>query len=111
MAKNQKSNIKLMDIIKGKFLVDEDSLKNWRFVLYLFFLAFMSISSSHWVEKKVVEINKLNSDVANLKAQYTDAHRLLMKMQLEPEIKKQSELIGVRLTDEQPYVLIKEVND
>jgi hypothetical protein len=111
MAKNKKSNINLMDILKGKFLVDDGSMQNWRFVLYLVFLAFVSISSSHWVDKKVVKINKLDEEVSNLKAQFTDAHRLLMKMQLEPEIKKQSEALGIKLTDEQPYVLVKKVYD
>lgn len=111
MAKNKKSNVKFVDILKGRFLVDDGSIQNWRFVMYLVLLAFISISSSHWINKKVVKINSLNEEVSNLKAQYTDAHRLLMKMQLEPEIKKQAELIGVRLTDEQPYVLIEKVYD
>ncbi|MDD3458081.1 MAG: FtsL-like putative cell division protein [Weeksellaceae bacterium] len=111
MAKNRKSNISWKDILKGKFLVEDGSAKNWRFGLYLIFLAFVSISSSHWVEKKVVEINRLNEQVANLKSQYTDAHRELMKMQLEPEIRKQSEMLGLKIIEIQPYVLIKEVYD
>lgn len=111
MAKNKKSNIKLMDILKGKFLVEDGSMQNWRFVLYLVFLAFISISSSHWVNKKVVKIKQLDEEVSNLKAQYTDAHRFLMKMQLEPEIMRQSEALGIKLTDEQPYVLVKKVYD
>jgi hypothetical protein len=111
MAKNRKSNISVKDILKGKFLVDDGSMQNWRFVLFLVFLAFISISSSHWVDKKVVKINKLEEEVASLKAQYTDAHRELMKIQLEPEIMKQSEMLGIKLTDEQPYVLIKKVYD
>jgi len=110
-AKNKKSNISIKDILKGKFLVDDGSLQNWRFVMFLVFLAFISISSSHWVDKKVVKINKLDEEVSSLKAQYTDAHRMLMKMQLEPEIMKQSETLGIKLTDEQPYVLIKKVYD
>lgn len=109
MAKNRKSNINIKDILKGKFLVDDGSVQHWRFVLYLFLLAFLSISSSHWVNKKVVKINALEQDVSNLKAQYTDAHRQLMKMQLEPEIMKKSEALGIRLTDEQPFVLIQKV--
>lgn len=109
MAKNKKSNISVKDILKGKFLVDDGSMQNWRFVLYLVFLALISISSSHWVNKKVVKINQLNDEVSSLKAQYTDAHRALMKMQLEPEIMRKSESIGIKLTDEQPYVLTKKV--
>ncbi|MET3730943.1 FtsL-like putative cell division protein [Moheibacter stercoris] len=111
MAKNKKSNINLMDILKGKFLVEDGSMQNWRFVLYLVFLAFVSISSSHWVNKKVVKIKQLDEEVSNLKAQYTDAHRYLMKMQLEPEIMRQSEALGIKLTDEQPYVIVKKIYD
>lgn len=111
MAKNKKSNINIKDILKGKFLVDDGSVQHWRFVLYIFFLAFLSISSSHWVNKKVVKIKGLEQDVSNLKAQYTDAHRMLMKMQLEPQIMQKSESIGMKLTDEQPYVLIQKVYD
>ncbi|MFA7616264.1 MAG: FtsL-like putative cell division protein [Moheibacter sp.] len=111
MAKNRKSNISIKDIFKGKFLVEEGSARNWGFGLYLIFLAFVAISSSHWLEKKVVEINRLNEEVANLKSQYTDAHRELMKMQLEPEIRKQSEKMGITITEVQPYVLIKEIYD
>ena len=109
--KNKKSNISVRDILKGKFLVDDGSMQNWRFVMFLVLLAFISISSSHWVDKKVVKINKLDEEAKSLKAQYTDTHRLLMKMQLEPEIMKQSESLGIQLTDEQPYVLIKKVYD
>lgn len=111
MAKNKKSNISFKDILKGKFLVDDGSARNWQFGIYLMFLAFVSISSSHWVEKKVVVINKLNEEVSNLKSQYTDAHRELMKMQLEPEIRKKSELIGIKLIEVQPFVLVQEIYD
>lgn len=109
MAKNRKSNISIKDILKGKFLVEEGSVKNWSFGLYVIFLVFLLISSSHWLEKKVVEINRLNEEVENLKSQYTDVHRELMKMQLEPEIRKQSESLGLKITEVQPYVLIEKV--
>lgn len=111
MAKNKKSNISLKNILKGKFLVEDGSEKSWSFGFYLIFIAFLSISSSHWVEKKVVEINKLSEEVANLKSQYTDAHRELMKMQIEPEIRKHSEGMGLKITESQPYVLIQKVYD
>lgn len=109
--KNTKSNISIKDILKGKFLVDDGSMQNWRFVMFLVLLAFISISSSHWVDRKVVEINKLDESVSSLKSQYTDAHRMLMSLQLEPEIIRQSESLGIKLTEDQPYVLIKKVND
>lgn len=109
--KNTKSKISVKDILKGKFLVDDGSMQNWRFVLFLMLLAFVSISSSHWVNSKVVKIKKLDEDVSSLKSQYTDAHRHLMGLQLEPEIIRQSESLGIKLTEDQPYVLIKKVYD
>lgn len=112
MAKrNTKSKISIKDILKGKFLVDDGSMQNWRFVLFLMLLAFISISSSHWVDKKVVKINQIEEEVSSLKSQYTDAHRFLMSVQLEPEIIRQSESLGIKLTEDQPYVLIKKVYD
>lgn len=109
--KNTKNKISIKDILKGKFLVDDGSMQSWRFVLFLVLLAFISISSSHWVDRKVVKINKLDEEVNSLKSQYTDAHRLLMSLQLEPEIIRQSGVLGIRLTEDQPYVLIKKVYD
>lgn len=113
MAKrrNTKSKISVKDILKGKFLVDDGSMQSWRFVLFLVLLAFISISSSHWVDRKVVKINELDEEVSSLKSQYTDAHRMLMSLQLEPEIMAQSALLGIKLTEDQPYVLIKKVYD
>ncbi len=112
MAKsNRKNKISVKDILKGKFLVDDGSMQNWRFVMFLVLLAFISISSSHWIDRKVVGINNLEEEVSSLKSQYTDAHRLLMSMQLEPEIIKRSASIGIKLTEDQPYVLIKKVYD
>lgn len=105
--KNTKSNISIKDILKGKFLVDDSSMQNWRFLLFLASLGFVIISSSHWVDRKVVEIKKLDEEVSNLKSQYTDAHRTLMSMQLETEIIKHSSNLGVKLTENQPYVLYK----
>jgi len=47
------------DILKGKFLVDEDAFKNWRMIIFLSFLALIMIGSSHSADKKVHEIARL----------------------------------------------------
>lgn len=109
--KNTKSTISFKDILKGKFLVDDSSMQNWRFLMFLAMLGFVIISSSHWVDRKVVLIGKLDDEVSSLKAQYTDAHRELMEMQLETEVIKHSSDLGIKLTENQPYVLVKIEND
>ena len=74
-------------ILAGDFLTKSGSQDNWKFILFLVFLAFISISSSHWVDKKVVRINELQEKVEDLRSQYTDKHRNLMRMQLETEVR------------------------
>ncbi len=43
----------LYNILKGKFLVDEDAKKNWGFIIFLTFLALLMITSSHQIDRKV----------------------------------------------------------
>ena len=47
----------LYNILKGKFLVDEDAKKNWGFILFLTLLALLMITSSHQIDRKVQRIS------------------------------------------------------
>ena len=51
-------------ILRGKFLVSDDSFKNWRIihVSFLFWLSVM-IASSHSADQKVYEIARLKNQV------------------------------------------------
>lgn len=96
-------------IMAGDFLTKNGSQQNWQFILFLVFLAFISITSSHWVDKKVVRITELTESVEDLKSQYTDKHRDLMRMQLETEIISKTEMYGLKIPDKQPYYIVEEV--
>ncbi len=74
------------NIIKGKFLVSDDALKNWRFIIFLSFLALVMIGSSHSADKKVHKISKLNAQVKELKSEYVDVRMLLMQSRMESKI-------------------------
>ena len=58
------------NIIKGRFLVSDDALKNWRFIIFLSVLALVMIGSSHSADRKVHEIAALNNEVKELKSEY-----------------------------------------
>lgn len=77
---------KFYDIIKGKFLISDDALKNWRFIIFLSFLALIMIASSHSADKKVHIIAKLNNEVKELKSEYVDIRMKLMQTKLESKI-------------------------
>lgn len=74
------------NIIKGKFLVSDDALKNWRFIIFLSLLALVMIGSSHTADKKVHQISKLNAEVKELKSEYVDIRMKLMQSRMESKI-------------------------
>ncbi len=74
------------NIIKGKFLVSDDALKNWRFIIFLSVLALIMIGSSHTADKKVHRIAELNNDVKELKSEYLDIRKKLMQSKMESKI-------------------------
>ena len=74
------------NIIKGKFLVSDDALKNWRFIIFLSVLALIIIGSSHTADKKVHRIAELSNDVKELKSEYLDVRKKLMQAKMESKI-------------------------
>ena len=75
-----------LNIIKGKFLVNDDALKNWRFIVFLSFLALAMIASSHSADKKVHQIAKLSNEVKELKSEYVDVRMKLMRLKMESKV-------------------------
>ncbi|MFP2997395.1 FtsL-like putative cell division protein [Spongiivirga sp. MCCC 1A20706] len=78
----------IYDILKGKFLINEDAFKNWRFILFAALLALVMIASSHSAEKKVHEIARLSAEVKELRSEYIDLHKTLMVLKMESQIAK-----------------------
>ncbi|RMA57690.1 FtsL-like putative cell division protein [Ulvibacter antarcticus] len=76
------------NIIKGKFLVNDDALKNWRFIIFLSALALVMIASSHTADKKVHRIAQLSNEVKELKSEYVDVRMKLMQSRMESKVIK-----------------------
>lgn len=74
------------NIIKGRFLMSEDSLKNWKLIIFLSLLALVMIASSHSADKKVHKISRLSSQVKELKSEYVDVRMTLMQSKMESRI-------------------------
>ena len=103
--KKNKSNISIKDILKGKFLVEEGSFGNWRFVFFLAVLAFISISSSHWADKKVVKIRTLQREVSDLKSEYSDLHKSVMQSKMESFVAEKVLKDSIKKATVQPFKL------
>ncbi len=90
------------DILKGKFLVDEDAFKNWRMIIFLSFLALIMIGSSHSADKKVHEIARLKEQVLEMRSAFLDARLELRKLKMESAIARKMELRGIKPSDIPP---------
>lgn len=75
-------------ILRGKFLISDNSFKNWRLILFLSFLAVIMIASSHSADRKVYKIAKLNEDVKELRSAFVEGRSKLMKLKMESSVIK-----------------------
>ena len=78
----------LYDVLRGKFLVDEDAKKNWGFIIFLTSLALLMITSSHQIDRKVQRISELNKDMRMLRSEFVATRSELMKLKMESSISK-----------------------
>ncbi len=76
----------VFDILKARFLINDDAFKNWRFIVFGIFLAIIMIANTQRYEQKVFEIAKLNNEVKELRSEFVDRRSELMKLKMESTI-------------------------
>lgn len=96
----------IYDILKGKFLIADDAMKNWRMLLFLSLLAIIMIASSHNAESKVHEIAKLNNEVRELRTQFVDGRTELMQLKMESSIIEKMTRKGIKRPARPPQKII-----
>lgn len=92
----------IYSILKGKFLVSDDSFKNWRVILFISGLALVMVASSHSADKKVYEIARLNNEVKELRSAYIDGCSRLMEMRMESTVSDKMSKKGLKLSEIPP---------
>ena len=85
----------VFSILKARFLVNEDASKNWRFILFLIFLALLMIANSHRFEQKVFKIDELTGEVKELRSEFVDKRSELMKLKMESTVSEKMEKRGI----------------
>lgn len=92
----------ITNILKGKFLVSDDAFKNWRFIIFLSFLALIMIGSGHTAEKKVHKIARLNNEVKELKSEYLDIRKQVTQIKMESKITTAMAMRGLQPSETPP---------
>lgn len=76
----------LYNILKARFLIDDDAVKNWRFIVFVIVLAIVMIANTQKFEQKVFRIAELTSEVKELRSEFVDRRSQLMKLRMESTI-------------------------
>ncbi|CCG54231.1 Probable transmembrane protein of unknown function [Flavobacterium indicum GPTSA100-9 = DSM 17447] len=81
----------IYSLLKAKFLIEDDALKTWKFILFLFTLAMLMIAFNHNYDEKNYRITKLTNEVKELRSKFVDTRSELMKLKMESTISKKME--------------------
>ncbi|TDO77832.1 hypothetical protein EV143_10365 [Flavobacterium chryseum] len=76
----------VFSILKARFLLNDDAVKNWRFIVFIILLAIIMIANTQRYEQKVFEIAKLSNNVKELRSEFVDRRSELMKLKMESTI-------------------------
>ncbi len=100
----------LYNILRTKFLIDDDALRHWKFIIFSVLLAIIMIANTHRFEQKLFRIADLNVENKELRSKFADTKTELMKLKMESTIAKKMSEIGV-FPPEVPPVKIKVINN
>ncbi len=93
---------KILNVLRGKFLVSDTAPKNWLFILFLSMLAVVMIASSHSADRQAYVIAKLNDDVKKLKGEFVEVRKELQKMKFESTVVKKVNKSGLKPSENPP---------
>jgi hypothetical protein len=78
-------------LLKAKYLVDEGSMRNWRFIIFLIIIAILMIGNSHRYEEKLFRITELENQVKELRSEFVDRRSELMELKMESTVSRKME--------------------
>jgi hypothetical protein len=78
-------------LLKAKFLISDDALKNWKFIVFLLILGMIMIANNHQYDAKNYRITELSNEVKELRSEFVDRRSELMKLKMESTVAKKME--------------------
>lgn len=96
----------IYNILKARFLVNEDANRNWRFIVFVILLAIVMIANTNRYERKIFKIKALEEEVKELRSEFVDRRSELMELKLESTIERKMLEKGI-LPSSIPPVKIK----
>jgi len=95
-SKGNKLTRGVSSFMSGRFLTSETTMNYLPFVMFLAFLSLCYIANGYYAQSKDRELDKLNSELGELRTQYVIAKSKLMYLSKESEVTKAASNIGVK---------------
>jgi len=83
----EEKSLSFRDLLDGNVLTRKAVLKQSRFILLLVLIAFLSIANRNHAEKTVIHLNRLQSDVKELRARSISTSSELVTISRQSEVK------------------------
>ena len=93
-------------LLKMEFLINDDSFRNWRMIIYLSILALTMIASGHSADRKIFKIAQLNDKLKMLKSEFIEQRTDLMNLKMETKITKELQPMGIGPAKTPPIKII-----
>ena len=97
---------KILSILNIEFLINDNSFKNWRIILYLSSLALVMIASGHGADRKIFQIAKQNEVIKMLKSEFIERRTNLMNLKMETKIISELRPLGIEPAKTPPIKII-----
>jgi hypothetical protein len=82
----KEKSFSLRDLLDGNVLTRKAVLKQTRFILLLVLIAFISIANRNHAEKTVIRLNRLQSDVKEMRAESITISSDLVRISRQSEV-------------------------
>jgi hypothetical protein len=86
---------RLLSVLDGSFLTRDNVVDNIPFLLFLFGLGIFYIGNSHLAEKSVIQTEKLNRELKELRSEFISTRSELMFVSKQSEVAKAVEPMGI----------------
>ena len=95
-------------LLKAKFLISDDALKNWKFIVFLVILGMIMIANNHQYDAKNYRITELTNQVKELRSEFVDKRSELMKLKMESTVAQKMEVRQIVPSEVPPVKIVVE---
>lgn len=93
-------------ILKGDFLIKNDSVKNWKVIFVVLGMSIVMITCAHKTDEKIIKISVLNKQIRALKAEYIDSATKVVHLKLESTVRDKVRKDGLKSSEEPPVKIV-----